>query len=481
MSENNEQWIDELISIIYDMEIEVYDDMKRLAKRHMAEEIAEGARWTQWQAIELGGLSDYRRELSSIIDKTFDVIDDTVDDAIAEAYHDAADGWAEDMVERYQAAGKEIPWEGLPVYHPSEAVKASKSFIEYVFDDEKALEEAIEPRTSEWEEPDQGIDQTEDPYSIEPEEMPEPAAKRGKVVAIKLEGFEDIEPDEPPEGDVETGEMDIKTMDVDDDTFFAIDKQRIEIVMKDVHRDMDRARYAAIERAGAQYVDIMRKADIYRSTGVDDLYKGIERATTEVAATGLDCVEYQLGKGRVRRVNVASYIEMALRTSTMRARHAAEGARRDMTGEYKVVSPALHTTCEHCYKWQAVVMIDDVFANGGGTREEGDETPYLSEAVADKFLHPNCRHILTTHIDGLDDVPKQSPQDKTKKQYEAEQEQRRIERKIRKAKREAAAAMSAETAAEAAKDVKAAQAEMREHLEKHPHLIRIPQRERLLI
>lgn len=146
--------------------------------------------------------------------------------------------------------------------------------------------------------------------------------------------------------------------------------------------------------------------DIYRQTvyragmnmaaGVKTLDQAIDMATKEFLDAGIDCIEYKNG----RRVNIASYAEMALRTASQRAVLLGEGKKRDEWGIHTVVVSAHANTCPLCAPWQGKVLIDDVFSKG--TRKEAENLGYptLSEAMRAGLLHPNCRHTISTYFPG---------------------------------------------------------------------------------
>lgn len=291
------------------------------------------------------------------------------------------------------------------------------------------------------------------------EKLPVATPEIQRPIEIKLPGMEreKISIDVTPPGDK---------------SFFQVDKERLETLIKDVHVDMNKARYAAIARSGSVYEEIVRRADAFYQSGTYTIDQAIETASQEAAEAGLNAVVYKDGK----QINIASYVEMALRTSGRRATMTAEGARRDKYGTFLVVSPTLHSTCPICQKWQGKILIDDVFAHG---KSDGKHA-LLSTAAEDGFLHPNCRHPLATYIEGITQIPTASPYDKTKENYEAEQKQRCLERKIRYWKRKEAIAGTDESLKDAKAQLKTWQKKMREHLKENPQLRRQPQREKLL-
>lgn len=257
-----------------------------------------------------------------------------------------------------------------------------------------------------------------------------------------------------------------------EESFFNFNKEKLKQVIEDNKSDIDVARYSAVNYSFSQYKDILQKVDIAMQTGTYTLDQAVDKASKEFANRGINSIEYKDG----RRVNISTYIEMCLRTSSHRAKLQAEGAWRDRTGNYLVVSADLKTTCDICYKWQVVVLIDDVFAHG---KADGKHQ-LLSEAIRDGFLHPNCRHSLNTYFEGITRVPNKSEFDKTKSNYEAERKQRQLELQIRRAKRQEAIAITEEEQIKAQLNVIAWQKKLKKHLKDNPQLKRYPQRERLL-
>ena len=268
-----------------------------------------------------------------------------------------------------------------------------------------------------------------------------------------------------------------------DDTFFKVNKPKLDAVINDVRRDMDIARYAAAQRMGSLHEEIVRKADMFLQTGTMTLNQAIDMTSKEAAKAGLNCIEYKNG----RRVNITSYIELALRASSRRASLTAEGAKRDEWGHHLVVSPTLHSTCPSCGYWQGKILIDDVYSNG----QMDYEHQLLSyavkwawedgEKIRSHFLGVNCRHPLVTYFPGVTQIPTASPYDKTKRQYKAEEKQRYIERLIRANKRWQALAITEEQQLEAKRAVRQLQAKMRRHLFENPQLRRQPHREKIYL
>lgn len=209
--------------------------------------------------------------------------------------------------------------------------------------------------------------------------------------------------------------------------FFGVNSDKMNIILDEAVKDIDTKRYACINRMNSGYTDFLRKADIFAQSGSMTIPQALDYAMKDFLAAGLNCVEYSNGN----RVNIASYAEMALRTSSSEVTRQANGDVRDALGEHLVVSNVIGMTCPYCQKWQGRVLIDDVYSDG---KPDGKHQ-LVSDAKADGFMHPNCRHQLFMYIEGITEIAELPNDVETKEHYKAEQEQRRQEREIRKYKR----------------------------------------------
>ncbi len=144
-----------------------------------------------------------------------------------------------------------------------------------------------------------------------------------------------------------------------------------------------------------------------------------------------------------RRVNIADYVRMALRTTSTRATLQGAAKRFAELG-YDTVLVSQYGKCsETCEPWQGRAYIDDVFTiwNGeidgdlGKSHYCGKWFTRLSVAIRGGLFHPNCRHTMKQYIEGLTDIPKPIPAEKIKEQRELEQKQRAMERSIRALRR----------------------------------------------
>lgn len=257
--------------------------------------------------------------------------------------------------------------------------------------------------------------------------------------------------------------------------FFVNNDDKVKALMKTVKGDLHNANYAALRQMDDVYRKTLFKAQMYYSNGAVSLEKAIDMATKDFLNKGIDCITYKNG----RKVNIASYAEMAVRTSNQRAMLMGEGTKRAEYGIHTVCSSIHSNTCQLCLAWQGKVLIDDVYS--GGTKEDGSY-PLLSTAMAEGFLHANCRHHPTTFFPDINKEPKELTEDEQQEaleKYNAEQKQRKIERDIKKWKRVEAGSTDPDNLAAAHTRVEQLQAQMKQHLQDNPHLRREPWREKL--
>lgn len=236
---------------------------------------------------------------------------------------------------------------------------------------------------------------------------------------------------------------------------------------------------------------LRQQEDIYRQTtfsavqeygaGHMTLEQAVQDTAQKFAAKGITSITYKGG----RKVNIASYAEMAIRTANHRAALYGGGEVRKKYGNYLVRVSQHAITCDQCRPWQGKILIDDVFS--GPVPDEAIEQykgkyPRLSQAIEAGLLHPNCRHNIVTYYEGMTAEPESKTSDEeSQKMYEAEQAQRAMERQIRKLKRELATAMTDKKQKEIKASIRDEQKALRDHLEKNTFLRRARWREQLYL
>lgn len=267
---------------------------------------------------------------------------------------------------------------------------------------------------------------------------------------------------------------DIEPEDGSDRSFFKLNEKRVNALADAAQNNLQIARHAMLRQADDVYRQTIYKSQVYLNSGAASLNQAIDMATKEFLEKGFDNITYANG----RRVNIASYAEMALRTSSQRAVFAGEGAKRDQLGIRTVVISSHGNCSKLCLPYQGKVFIDDVYS--GGSAADGNY-PLLSTAIAGGLFHPNCRHNMTTFIVGTSSLPKPVDNDRAVSRYQAEQKQRYMERQIRKYKRLEAGSVDEENQANYKAKIRQWQAQIRMHLKEHDYLRRDSKREKLRI
>ena len=254
--------------------------------------------------------------------------------------------------------------------------------------------------------------------------------------------------------------------------FFRMNDAKVRYLIDEARGAYGTAQSAALRFADDQYRKILLKSQLYASSGAGSLYKAVDMATQDFLSAGINCIEYVDG----RRVNIASYSEMAIRTSNKKAKLNGEGAMRQQVGEVLVLVTQYGASSPTCLPWQGKVYVDDVWS-GGNSDDFGGKYPRLSIAIEAGLFHPNCRHSMSTFFEGISRIPEPMDESETLANYEAEQKQRYNERMIRKYKRLAEGSMDEENASKYYMKQKQWERAQHEHLAEYPDLRRNPWRE----
>ena len=206
-------------------------------------------------------------------------------------------------------------------------------------------------------------------------------------------------------------------------SFFRTNDRKVNSLIKVVNNDLKTANTAVLRMANDQYRQVVHKSAFFVANGVFTEKQAADMATKELTelqrtklaideankdflSRGFNCIEYKNG----RRVNIASYSQMAVRTASLRAQLMGEGDFRKSIGRVLVQSTSHGGACPICQKWENKIFIDDVYS--GGTKKDG-KYMLLSDAMKQGFLHPSCRHGLTTYYPELEDM-----EDYTDEEYE---------------------------------------------------------------
>ena len=203
-------------------------------------------------------------------------------------------------------------------------------------------------------------------------------------------------------------------------SFFKINDRKVNNLIKVVNNDLKTANRACLRMVNDEYRQIIHKTAFFVGNGVVTEQKATQIATDELSqrkqvmmaydnaskdflSGGLNCIEYSNG----RRVNIASYSQMAIRTASLRAHLMGEGDFRKSIGRSLVKVTRHGGACKLCTRWQGEVLVDDVYSGG---EPDGKHT-LLSEAMDQGFLHPNCRCGLATYYPELEGISYDTDED----------------------------------------------------------------------
>jgi DNA-binding transcriptional ArsR family regulator len=188
-----------------------------------------------------------------------------------------------------------------------------------------------------------------------------------------------------------------------------------------------------------------------------------------------------------RSWQLASYVEMATRTTVAQAAVEGHLDRLKAAGIDLVIVSNAPQECARCRPWEGKVLAR-ASLHGARTIEmehaiEDDRIVQVriagtvNEAVAAGLMHPNCRHSLSAYLPGVTKAPTNTEDPEGDK---ARQQLRALERKVRAAKLQAAAALDPAARKVFEAKVRALQKQIRDHIDNAPaDLFRQPHREQI--
>ena len=263
---------------------------------------------------------------------------------------------------------------------------------------------------------------------------------------------------------------------IPDDHFFGVNKPKMDKLMDDITTLEKTALTAAVRNMDDVYRTTLNKVQLMMGTGSITLDEAIDLATRDFLDKGINCIVYADG----RRVNIADYVRMALRTTSTRATLQGAAKRFAELGYDTVLISQYGGCSETCEPYQGKVYIDDVFTIWNGEKS-GDfgKSNYcdkwfmlLSVAIRGGLFHPNCRHTMGQYIDGLTKIPQPIPAEKIREQRALEEKQRAMERKIRALKRKVEGTQDEKKVKEYKRKLREEQGKLREFIKEHDDVLR---------
>ncbi|MEV6712001.1 phage minor capsid protein [Lentzea sp. NPDC051208] len=170
-----------------------------------------------------------------------------------------------------------------------------------------------------------------------------------------------------------------------------------------------------------------------------------------------------------RSWNLASYVEMSVRTATARAWNDGHLARMEQLGVELVTVSNTTDGCALCSVWQGRILARSGPAGERRVENELTGEPMLvevastvDEARAAGLMHPNCRHTFLPFIPGVTRLAEPTEHDQVAE--DEREDLRELERQVRREKRKQAGALTPADEQRAAAKIRDLQAEIREHV-----------------
>lgn len=177
--------------------------------------------------------------------------------------------------------------------------------------------------------------------------------------------------------------------------FFGVDTTKVNKLIEDVTYLEKNAETAALRLTDDVYRQTVNRVQLAMSTGSMTLQQAIDIAVKDFLNQGINCIVYRDG----RRVNIADYVRMVLRTTATRAALQGKSAKYKALG-YDTVQVSSYGMCSPtCKPWQGRIYIEDTFSFWDGeVREQGGILwgksnycgkwfPLLSSAIEKGLFH----------------------------------------------------------------------------------------------
>lgn len=250
---------------------------------------------------------------------------------------------------------------------------------------------------------------------------------------------------------------------------------RLDVIIDDTRDRLHTAETASLRMMDDVYRRTIHGAELAAATGALTPRQAIDMATKDFLDAGINCIQYSDG----RRVNIASYAEMAVRSALLRSYLQGEAEKRSALGIDTVLVSQYGACSDTCLPWQGKVYIDDVWGGWDGERRgdmgrsrNGKWYMLLSVAVAAGLFHPNCRHSVAAWVEGVSKRPPLMDATKVREASRLEQGQRAIERRVVRYKRLAEGSGDPDNARKYQRRVRQAQAQLRQYIADHGDVLR---------
>lgn len=139
--------------------------------------------------------------------------------------------------------------------------------------------------------------------------------------------------------------------------FFGVNSKRLNKLIEDTQQLERRASSADLRMMDDTYRATINRAQIAMATGSVTLPQALDIAVKDFLEKGINCIQYRNG----RRVNIAVYAEMALRSAATRAQLQGKSDAYNTRGHDTVIVSQYGGCSETCLPWQGRVYINDVW------------------------------------------------------------------------------------------------------------------------
>jgi hypothetical protein len=201
------------------------------------------------------------------------------------------------------------------------------------------------------------------------------------------------------------------------------------------------------------YRQVVYQVSAVQSTGTLTRRQACQIALNRFADKGI--TGFIDTKGRSR--NLASYCEMAVRSSVGQAAIEGHHSKLEDAGQDLVMVSSNNEGCDICEPWQGRIL---------SLKGKTPGYPTVEQARDEGLFHPNCTHTTGLYVKGLTKPVKwaDDPEGNAER-YKQRQRQRYNERQIRKFKGREAVAITDEAKAKAAAKVKEWQKVQRDYMD----------------
>lgn len=210
--------------------------------------------------------------------------------------------------------------------------------------------------------------------------------------------------------------------------------------------DLRAVNTAMVDQTLSAYHRIITAVTNEVEAGTATRLQAAARALARFADAGISGFVDRAGK----RWELATYVEMSVRTHAANIMVDAHTARLEEAGVRLVMVSEAPYECPKCKPWEGKILEiggatgkHEVSIRSGRTGETVTVgvAGSLDEARADGLFHPNCRHNVTAYLPGFTRAPEKA---QVKATYKDTQRQRQIERTARKWDRRKAVAITDE-------------------------------------